>query len=257
MPGPWLTPLEAALILLSGLTAGAVNTVVGSGSLLTFPVLLALGYPPVLANVSNTIGLLPGSISGSIGYRRELSGQRGRIIRLGSVSAAGGGIGAILLLALPASSFEAIVVILILIACVIVIAQPRLAGAIRARSRGAATGSMHPSVPVFVAATSLYGGYFGAAQGVILLAMLGVLVDDHPQRLNALKNVLTAILNVAATVVFVLATTVAWEAAILLAIGAIVGGQTGARIGSRLDPTVLRIAIVVVGLIVVVRYALT
>jgi uncharacterized membrane protein YfcA len=247
--------LEPLLILLVGFLAGTVNTVVGSGSLLTFPTLIALGYPPLIANVSNNIGLAPGSLSGAIGYRRELAGQRGLAIRLGVVAAAGGATGAALLLLLPASAFERIVPILILVACGLVIAQPRLSALARARDAGPhERRGMDPLLPLAVGGTGVYGGYFGAAQGVILMALLGVLVDDDLQRINALKNVLTAIVNGTAAIIFALTTTVAWDVVLLLAAGSVVGGQAGARVGRRIPPTLLRVVIVTVGLLVVVRY---
>jgi uncharacterized membrane protein YfcA len=249
--------LEPLLILFVGFLAGTVNTVVGSGSLLTFPTLIALGYPPLIANVSNNIGLAPGSLSGAIGYRRELAGQRGLAIRLGAVAAVGGATGAALLLLLPASAFERIVPVLILAACGLVIVQPRLSALARARaSRPHERRGLDPLLPLAVGGTGVYGGYFGAAQGVILMALLGVLVDDDLQRINALKNLLTAIVNGTAAVIFALTTAVAWDVALLLAIGSVIGGQVGARIGRRIPPTLLRVVIVTVGLLVVLRYVL-
>jgi uncharacterized membrane protein YfcA len=249
--------LESVLILVVGFLAGTVNTVVGSGSLLTFPTLIALGYPPLIANVSNTIGLAPGSVSGAVGYRPELAGQRRLATRMGVFAAAGGATGAALLLWLPASAFERIVPVLILVACGLVIVQPRLSAIVRARSAGPhETHGNHPLLPLAVGGTGIYGGYFGAAQGVILMALLGVLIDDDLQRINALKNVLTAIVNVTAAVIFALTTTVAWDAALLLAIGSVLGGQVGARVGRRIPPTPLRIIIVTAGLLVVLRYVM-
>lgn len=249
---------DSLVILLVGFVAGNVNTVVGSGSLVTFPTLIALGYPPLTANVTNTIGLAPGSMSGAVGYRRELIGQRDRATRLGVIAGCGSAIGAALLLWLPESAFEQIVPLLILVACGLVISQPRLSAFVR--ERPTATKESHglnPFVPLAVSGTSIYGGYFGAAQGVILMALLGVLVDDDLQRLNAVKNVLTAVVNGTAAVIFALTTTMAWDAVLLLAIGSIVGGQTGARIGRRINPTLLRGAIVSIGLLVVLRYVLS
>jgi uncharacterized membrane protein YfcA len=249
--------LEWVLILVVGFLAGTVNTVVGSGSLLTFPTLIALGYPPLVANVSNTIGLAPGSVSGAVGYRPELAGQRRLAIRMGVFAAMGGATGAALLLLLPASAFERIVPVLILVACGLVVVQPRLSSIVRARSAGPhETRGIHPLLPLAVGGTGVYGGYFGAAQGVILMALLGVLIDDDLQRINALKNVLTAIVNVTAAVIFALTTTVAWDAALLLAIGSVLGGQVGARVGRRIPPTLLRVVIVTAGLLVVLRYAM-
>lgn len=248
--------IGAALAILgAGLAAGAINTIVGSGSLITFPTLLALGYPPVVANVSNTVGLVAGSVSGAVGYRRELEGQRGRLTTLGVASATGGVTGAVLLLVLPGDAFRAVVPFLILIACALVIVQPRLARRLAAR-----TGSKSPhGGPLLVAgviATGVYGGYFGAAQGVILIGLLGIFLEDTLQRLNGAKNVLAALVNGVAAAVFVVAAHVAWGAALLLAVGATVGGQVGARMGRRIPTPLLRLLIVVVGTAVAIRLLL-
>ena len=249
--------LAAALAVLGvGLVAGTLNTIVGSGSLITFPTLLALGYAPVVANVSNTVGLVPGAISGAVGYRRELEGQRDRLVRLGMASTAGGLTGGILLLVLPASVFRSVVPILILVACVLVALQPRLSRRVAARqAQGGGRPRPHggPVLFVTVYATGVYGGYFGAAQGVILIALLGIFVDDGLQRLNAAKNVLAALVNGVAAVLFIVVADVAWAPAVLLAVGATVGGQVGARLGRRIPPAGLRAAIVVVGVAVAVR----
>lgn len=249
--GP-LSPLAALAILGAGLAAGTINTIVGSGSLITFPTLLALGYAPVVANVSNTVGLVTGSISGAIGYRRELEGQLARVRVLGAASMAGGLAGGVLLLALPASVFENVVPVLILIACVLVAFQPRLAARLAA---GAGPARPHGGPWLFLAvfATGIYGGYFGAAQGVILIALLGIFIDDGLQRLNALKNVLAALVNGIAAVLFVVLAEVDWAVAGLLAAGAICGGQLGARLGRRIPAGWLRAVIVVVGVAVAIR----
>jgi uncharacterized membrane protein YfcA len=239
--------IGAALAILgAGLAAGAVNTIVGSGSLITFPTLLALGYAPVVANVSNTIGLVPGSVSGAIGYRRELAGQRPRIRALGVASAAGGLSGGILLLVLPGSVFRRVVPILILAACGLVAAQPRLARRAAARTPDA-TAHGGPLLFAAIYATGVYGGYFGAAQGVILIALLGIFLDDGLQRLNGLKNVLAALVNGVAAVLFIVLAHVAWGAAALLALGSVIGGQVGALLGRRIPAPLLRLVIVVVG----------
>jgi len=251
-----LSPPAALAILAVGLAAGTINTIVGSGSLITFPTLLALGYAPVVANVSNTVGLVTGSISGAIGYRRELEGQRPRVQKLGMASAAGGLAGALLLLALPASVFENVVPVLILIACVLVAFQPRLAARIAAGD-GPARPHGGPWLFLAVFATGIYGGYFGAAQGVILIALLGIFIDDGLQRLNALKNVLAALVNGIAAVLFILLADVDWAVAGLLAAGAICGGQLGARIGRRIPAGWLRAVIVVVGVAVATRLLLS
>jgi len=247
---------EVIAIGLAGLAAGAINTVVGSGTLITFPVLLAFGYSPVTANVSNTIGLVPGSLSGAVGYRRELEGQRRRMLRLGAASLLGGTTGAVLLLVLPAAAFKAIVPVFIAIALVLVVLQPRLNRMLAERqiSRESEGGWW---TPIGVYAAGVYGGYFGAAQGILLLGMLGVALPQSLQRTNALKNVLTAIVNGVAGVYFVFAAHVAWAPAVIIAVASMVGGQIGAHYGRRLHPAVLRGVIVVVGVSAIVRLLAT
>ncbi len=243
---------EILAIALAGLAAGTVNTVVGSGTLITFPVLLAFGYAPVTANVSNTIGLVPGSVSGAVGYRRELVGQRRRVTRLGAASMLGGATGAVLLLVLPASAFKAIVPVFIAIALVLVVLQPRI-NRLLAKRR---THSGHEGgilTPLAVYATGIYGGYFGAAQGILLLGILGAALPQDLHRTNALKNVLAALVNGVAGLYFALVAHVAWAPALIIAGASIVGGQLGAHYGRRLPPKVLRGLIVVVGTTAIVR----
>ncbi len=247
---------EALAILVAGVWAGGINTVVGSGTLITFPVLLAFGVPPVTANVSNTIGLVPGSLSGAWGYRSELVGQRSLIVRLGSAAVLGGIAGAVLLLVLPAAAFDAIVPALIALGVVLVIIGPRIAGRVasRASARGAAPAHGAPWVWPSIAGAGVYGGYFGAAQGVLLLAILGIGIDDTLQRHNAVKNVLAAMINGIAAVIFMVVADVDWAIVALIAAGAIVGGQIGAKVGRKLPPNVLRAVIVVVGLVALVSF---
>ncbi|HEX4398813.1 MAG TPA: sulfite exporter TauE/SafE family protein [Trebonia sp.] len=286
--------LQALAIFAAGLAAGTINTVVGSGTLITFPTLLAFGYPPVLANVSNNVGLVPGVASGVHGYRAELAGQRRRIIRLGSASASGGLVGAILLLVLPADAFEAIVPALIGVAVVMVLIQPRLARWMARRQvdrSAAAPGGGDPDAdpdparppqpldggttavgvlpatdvsrnveaiggPVlwfFVFCAGVYGGYFGAAQGVLLIGMLGIAFSDSLQRINAVKNVLAGLVNGLAAIVFIALTHIDWGVAGLIAAGSIIGGQVGARVGRRLPPWGLRLVIVCVGVAALVK----
>ncbi len=249
-----------AAVLLAGLAAGTINTVVGSGTLITFPTLLALGVPPVTANVSNTIGLVPGSVSGAVGYRRELRGQGSRLVRLGTASVVGGVAGAVLLLVLPAAAFDAVVPVLIGLGCVLVVVQPRVSRWIAARAE--ASGREVPEhgaawVWVLVLLSGVYGGYFGAAQGVILMAVLGVGLQETMQRNNATKNVLAGLVNLVAALLFVVVAEVDWAAAGLIALGAVVGGQVGATVGRRLPATALRTVIVVVGVVAVVRFSMT
>lgn len=251
---------QALAIFGAGVAAGTINTVVGSGTLITFPTLIGFGYPPVLANVSNNVGLVPGALSGIHGYRAELTGQRARMLRLGSASLLGGVAGAILLLVLPQSAFKAIVPVLIAIALVMVIAQPRLSKVVAARQRAGESTATDtrsqtggPILWAIVFLTGIYGGYFGAAQGILLLGLLGITFTDDLQRINAVKNVLACVVNAVAAVVFIAATHIDWAVAALIAAGSIIGGQIGARAGRRLPPWGLRAVIICVGIVALVR----
>ena len=243
---------EIVAIAVAGLAAGAINTLVGSGTLITFPVLLAFGYAPVTANVSNTIGLAPGNASGAFGYRRELGGQRERVLRFGASSLLGGITGAVLLLVLPASAFKAIVPVFIAIALVLTVLQPRLSAWLARREldlerkAGALT-----LLAVYL--TGVYGGYFGAAQGILLLGILGIALAQDLQRTNALKNVLVGLVNGVAGLYFIFAAHVDWGPVAIIACSSIVGAQLGARYGRRLPPEALRAVIVVVGVSAIVR----
>jgi len=249
-----VSAFEVVAILLAGLAAGTINTVVGSGTLITFPTLLAFGVPPVTANVSNNVGLVPGTLSGAIGYRRELRGQRSRLVRLASASAIGGTVGAVLLLWLPSAAFDAIVPVLIALGVLLVVLGPKISRRVAARAEARGGLPEHGAVWVWpaVAGAGVYGGYFGAAQGVLLMAILGIGVEDDLQRHNATKNVLSLIVNGVAAVVFIAVADVDWAIAGLIAAGSVVGGQVGARVGRRLPPAVLRGVIVVVGLMALV-----
>jgi uncharacterized protein len=240
-----VTLLEAAAVVLAGLAAGTINAVVGSGSLITFPTLLAVGLPPVTANVSNTVGLVPGAVTGALGYRAELVGQRERLVRLGSATVLGALAGAALLLVLPPAVFATVVPVLVVLACGLVAVQPWLVDRLRDRPRRAYGG---PVAWLLVLATGVYGGYFGAAQGIMLIAVLGVTLDEGLQRVNAAKNVLAGLANLVSGAVFVVVAPVDWRAALLVAVGATLGGWLGARVGRRLPPAVLRAVVVVVGL---------
>jgi uncharacterized membrane protein YfcA len=242
---------EAVAVFVAGVAAGTINTIVGSGTLITFPTLLAVGYPPVLANVSNTLGLVPGSLSGALGYRRELTGQRSRLVRLGSASLLGGVTGALLLLWLPGSAFTAIVPVLIGIGCALVLAQPWISRHLSPPASAPPHGSVTVWVLVFVAGT--YGGYFGAAQGVLLIAILGLSLPETMQRVNAAKNVLALLVNAVAAVVFLLISHIDWAAAGTIALGSVLGGQLGATVGRRLPSPVFRGVVAVVGVVAIVR----
>jgi uncharacterized protein len=243
-----VSALEMLAVLLAGTAAGAVNAIVGSGTLITFPVLLAVGYPPVLANVTNTVGLTPGSISGAVGYRAELAGQRARLVSLGVASVLGGLTGAVLLLTLPPGAFRAIVPVLIGISLVLVVLQPRLSRRLAASDHGE-----RPARGGAALHAGTYGGYFGAAQGVLLIGLLGLFLHEDLQRINAAKNVLAALVNGMAALVFVAVSDVAWTAAGLIAVGSVIGGQLGASMGRRVPSPALRGLIVVVGVIAIVK----
>ena len=248
---------QYAVIAVAGMLAGMINAVVGSGTLITFPVLLAFHYPPVVANVSNGLGLVPGSVAGAYGYRRELEGQRPRLIKLGIASALGAIVGAVLLLKLPADAFQAVVPVLIVIALVLVVIQPWLARRVAARRPEGHSGDGGFLLLLGIFGTGVYGGYFGAAQGVIAIGIMGVLLNESMQRINASKNVLTALANLVSGVVFIVVAHVAWIAVGLIAVGSMIGGLIGARIGRKLPPIALRAVIVVVGLVAIGKLVLT
>jgi hypothetical protein len=254
-------PWEALAVLLAGVAAGTINTVVGSGTLITFPTLLALGYPPVTANVSNNIGLVFGGVSGTWGYRRELGGQRTTLLRLTPASFVGAVVGALLLLRLPPAAFEAIVPALILISVVLVVAQPRLAaaGAARRERAGVEHRGAGPLAVLGTLGAGVYGGYFGAAQGVLLVGLLGSLLAESLQRVNATKNWLSLVVNAVAAGTFLIVRPEAVEpwVVLLIAVGSTLGGVLGATVGRRLPAPVLRAVIVVVGLVAVVHLLLT
>ena len=234
------------------MAAGTINVVVGSGTLITFPVLLAIGLPPVTANVSNAVGLFPGSFVGAYGYRSELTGQRDRVIRLGVAASLGALVGAVLLLVLPASAFATIVPILIVLALVLVLIGPRVSAWVGRSSTG---GPGRVTVPLMVVifACGVYGGYFGAAQSVLIMGIFGLMLHDTIQRQNGLKNIIAGMVNAVATLLFVFFRHVDWQAAGLIAAGAIVGGVIGARVGKRLSPAVLRAVIVVIGVAALIK----
>jgi uncharacterized membrane protein YfcA len=260
--GRAVTLLEALLVTVAGLGAGAINAVIGSGTLITFPVLLALGYPPVLANVSNTVGLVPGSASAVYGYRRELRAQRARAWRLAPLTALGAAGGAALLLVLPDDAFRVIVPVLIAAALVLIVFQPRISRLVEERRRDRGVGRENDDrregnvVRGGVLATGVYGGYFGAAQGILLFALLANAVPEDLQQASALRNLLAGVANGVAALVFIAVADVAVDVAVLIAAGAIAGGLVGARIGRRLPPAALRAVVVVVGLAAIAQLVL-
>jgi hypothetical protein len=249
-----VNPLEAVAVVAAGVAAGTINTIVGSGSLVTFPTLLLFGFPPLVANVSNTVGLVPGSASGVVGYRRELAGQGRRALRLGLAALLGGITGALMLLMLPASTFARVVPFLILLASVLMAVQPRLAAFVAHHRPHGAEHSRALAGLVYL--TAIYGGYFGAAQSVLFIALLAIFIPDDLQRLNGLKNVLALVVNAVAALVFVAVAPVDWWAAALIAAGSIAGGQIGAAVGRRLSPLALRSVVVTVGVVVALKLLL-
>jgi uncharacterized protein len=249
---PWY---EVIALVAAGVAAGAINTIVGSGTLITFPTLLFFGYPPLVANVSNTVGLVAGGITGIHGYRQELVGLGGVMRRLMPVSLLGAGTGAILLLWLPESAFDAVVPVLIAAALLLVLFGPRLKAWAAVRHPDHESGGRRVLLVVGVFAAGVYGGYFGAAQGVLMVGILSALMTISLQRVNGLKNVLVTVANAVAAVIFILVAPdrINWAVAALIAVGALAGGYVGARVGRRLPPVVLRGLIVVVGVLAIAK----
>ncbi len=249
------------LIFFAGLGAGAINAVVGSGTLITFPTLVAMGYPPVTSTMSNAVGLVAGSISGTWGYRRELQGQWNRLRWQIPASLVGAILGAWLLLHLPEKVFIEVVPVLLTIALILVVIGPQMQAWARDRAEraGRSTGEVSPRrMAALVAATfaiGIYGGYFTAAQGILLVGVMGALLSESVQRMNAAKNLLALLVNVVAALAYTLVAfdRISWPAAGLIAVGSLAGGWLGAHFGRRLSPNALRATIVVVGLIGVYR----
>jgi hypothetical protein len=260
-----MTWWEMVAVLAAGFVAGGINAVVGSGTLVTFPVLLAVGLAPVTATVSNSLGLVAGNVTGAIGYRRELSGQRRLLVLLLPASVLGALTGAFLLLHLPPSSFEAIVPALVGLAVVLVAVQPAVQRALARRRPPADPGAGADASPDRIGpvrraallagayATGSYGGYFAASQGVLQIGIFGLLLREPLQRLNAVKNVLTTAVNAVAAAAYVVVATdrVDWRAAGLIAAGSLLGGFVGARFGRRLPSVILRSAIILLGLVAI------
>ncbi|MFD4368537.1 sulfite exporter TauE/SafE family protein [Rhodococcus sp. NPDC058521] len=248
-----MTPLEVVGILVAGLGAGAINAVVGSGTLITFPTLVAFGFPPVTATMSNAVGLVAGGVSATWGYRRELSGQLDRLRWQIPASLLGAVLGSWLLLHLPETVFATVVPVLLVLALVLVVLQPRIQK--WAKKRADVEAGLGPlRLTLLTMGTFLvgvYGGYFTAAQGILLMGVMGAILPESLQRMNAAKNLLALVVNVVAALAFTFVAfdRINWAAAGLIAIGSLVGGVIGARYGRRMSPPVLRGTIVVVGLI--------
>lgn len=248
-----VTPFEVIAILVAGVGAGAINAIVGSGTLITFPTLVAFGFPPVTATMSNAIGLVAGGVSGTWGYRRELAGQGPRLRWQIPASLCGAILGSWLLLHLPETVFELVVPVLLILALILVVLQPKIQA--WAKQRGSHEAGLSPArltlLTVGTFAVGVYGGYFTAAQGILLMGVMGAILPESLQRMNGAKNLLSLIVNVVAATAYTLVAfeRISWAAAGLIAVGSLLGGVLGARYGRRLSPTALRGTIVVVGLI--------
>ena len=249
---PWY---EVVALLVAGMAAGTINTIVGSGTLITFPTLLFFGFPPLVANVSNTVGLVAGGLTGIHGYRAELAGQGRTLRRLVPVSFLGAVTGAVLLLKLPESAFDAIVPVLIAASLVLVLLGPRLQAWAAERHPDHDSRGRHLLLTAGVYVAGVYGGYFGAAQGIMLVGIMSVLMTVSLQRVNGLKNVLSTVVNAVAAVIFMLVAwdRINWTVAALIAVGALAGGYVGSRVGRRLSPQVLRGLIVVIGVAAIAK----
>lgn len=249
-----MSPWEAGAILLAGVWAGMINTIVGSGTLVTFPTLIFFGYPPVSANISNSLGLVAGGISGAWGYRREVAPFLDLVKRLAPASLVGSVIGALLLLVLPESAFEAIVPALIALALVLVVMGPRLSRWAASQHADRLTPGRLMALIVGVLLAGIYGGYFGAAQGILLVGMMSVLLPAHIQAINGIKNFLGVIVNFTAAMVFVVVDPIQidWVLVLLIAVGSFIGGFIGARVGRTMPAWLLRATIVVIGVVAIV-----
>jgi uncharacterized membrane protein YfcA len=245
-----VSPGEALLVVAAGFLAGGVNALAGGGTLLTYPALLAAGLPPVLANTTSSVGLLTGYAGGSLAYRRELQGQGPRAVGLIGAGGVGGGVGAVVLVVLDPDAFRAVVPYLVLLACFLLAVQPRVAAWLRSRGRA----EEHPLwvTQLLIGTGAVYGTFFGAGLGVVMLAVLGLLVADDLQRLNALKGVLSLVINAVGAAIFVVTGHVDWLAAALLAAGAFGGATLGVTLARRLPPNGIRAGVVVAGVTVAI-----
>jgi uncharacterized protein len=248
--------IEAVAIFAAGVWAGGINVIVGSGTLVTFPTLLLFGYPPLTANISNNIGMVAGGVSGIYGYRRELSPNKAVLARLAPASIVGALVGAVLLLVLPDESFQAIVPALIALGLLMVLIGPSVQRrTASAEHDGNPTMLSRVLLAAGIFALGIYGGYFGAAQGILLVGLMGMILPDDIQRLTAIKNVLATLVNTVAAITFMIVATdrIDWEIVALVSSGAFIGGYLGARFGRKLSPAVLRIFIVVIGVLALVK----
>lgn len=253
--------LEVCVIFVAGVWAGGINVIVGSGTLVTFPTLLLFGYPPLVANVSNNIGMVAGGVSGIYGYRRELEGNKAILKRLSPASITGAITGALLLLVLPAEAFKSIVPVLIAVGLLMVIIGPAIQRR-AARRNGELDDAEHVPgtrsrllLTTGTFALGIYGGYFGAAQGILLVGLMTMILTEGIQRITAIKNVLTTLVNAVAALIFIVVAwdLIDWKVVALIGSGAFVGGYLGAHIGRRLPAAVLRGVIIVIGVLAIIK----
>lgn len=242
---------HVALVGVAALAGGVVNAIAGGGSLITFPVLVALGLPAVTASVTNTVAMCPGYFGATLAQRRDLVGQRGRAIRILPAGALGGVVGALLLLRTGEAAFDVVVPFLLVFAAVLLAVQHRLRAWLVAGDRPRIS-ERWAALPVGLAA--IYGGYFGAGMGVIALAALALVLDDTLIRVNALKQTVSLVVNVAAAVVFVFSDRIDVPTVAVMAVGSLVGGSLGGVIASRVPVEVLRWTVVAIGLGVAAVY---
>jgi uncharacterized membrane protein YfcA len=247
-----ISAFDLILLFLAAIAAGFFNALAGGGSIFTFPVLVAVGVPPVIANVTNTVALCPGYVGGVFAQRKDLAHQEGRLLALLPVAILGGILGAWLLTRTSDEAFRDLVPFLVLGACLLLALQDRIRALLQRRA--ARLGLAWALPPVFLAA--VYGGYFGVAVSVMYLAMLGLAIDDSLTRLNALKQAMSLACNLAAALYFALGATVVWSAAGAMAVGALFGGWSGGRLASRVRAGTLRVIVIAIGLIIAAMFAL-
>ncbi|HYZ48020.1 MAG TPA: sulfite exporter TauE/SafE family protein [Sphingomonas sp.] len=238
------------MLALAAVGAGAINALAGGGSILTFPALIAAGIPPVSANITNTVALFPGYIGGVIGQARDLKGQARRLLVLGPVALVGGLLGGILILVSSERLFESLVPWLLIGGCALLGIQDKVRGWLQRRS--GALGLGWAVVPVFLAA--IYGGYFGAGLSVIFIAVLGLTLDDTLTRLNGLKQALSLAANLSAASLFLGSTRLVWSAALVMAVGSLIGGALGGRLASAISPKALRAIVMTIGVGVAILF---
>ena len=251
-----LTPIQYGFLAIAAVAAGLINALAGGGSLITFPTLMAVGIPPVMANVTNTVALCPGHLGATLAQKKDLHGQQKRIRLLLPSAVIGGIIGGILLLNSSDQVFDRLIPFLILLAAALLAFQDTLRSWLQ-RRQGDKNGNIPEIWAVLpIAIASIYGGYFGAGLGVIELAILGLFLKDNLTRLNALKQLLSLVVNVAAAVFFLFSNHVYWSAAIVVAIGSLIGGLLGGKIARIISPSYLRQTVVILSIIIAIVYFL-